>query len=160
MLALLLILFLPFLAQGQGAGQPMVRNMAEMRFTTFPGLPTCTTAAVQSGDPTKGPSVILAKQAAGCTIPWHWHTPTESLMIVSGVARMEMKDGKSITLRAGGFALVPSHHVHLLRCTSACTLFVHSDAPLDTHYVDAKGKEISPAAAMKAVGETAATEMK
>ena len=108
----------------------------------------------------KGPSVILAKQAAGCTIPWHWHTPNEHLMMVSGEARMDVKEGKPLTLRPGGFALVPSHHAHQLRCTTACSLFVYSDAPLDTHYVDAQGKEVSPEVAMKAVREKAATEMK
>jgi len=115
---------------------------------------------VQSGDPAKGPSIILAKVAAGCSIPWHWHTPNEHLMIVSGAARLEMKDGKPLTLQAGGFAMMPSRHVHQFRCDRPCVLYIYSDVALDIHYVDGKGKEISPAEALKAVKETAATEMK
>jgi hypothetical protein len=26
------------------------------------------------------------KGAAGCVVPWHWHTPTEHMMIVSGTS--------------------------------------------------------------------------
>jgi quercetin dioxygenase-like cupin family protein len=161
MLAASSILLVPAVARGQQAGgQPTARNMSEMKFSTVPGLPTCAPGSVQSGDPSKGPSVIIAKQAAGCSIPWHWHTPNEHLMIVTGTARVEAKDGKPFTLRAGGFAMMPSRHVHQFRCTSACVLYVYSDAAFDIHYVDAQGKEISPDDALKAVKETAAKGMK
>ena len=124
-------------------------NVADMKFVQFPGMPACSTGSVQSGDPSKGPSVILAKVATGCTFPWHWHTPAETLMIVSGVARVEMKDGKPVTLRAGGFALMPSKHVHRFSCVTSCAFFVHSDAAFDIHYVDGQGQEISPEEALK-----------
>lgn len=161
MLATLVILSIFGSANGQeAADQRAGRNMAEMKFVTVPGLPTCSPGSVQSGDPTKGPSIILAKVAAGCSIPWHWHTPNEHLMIVGGVARVEMKDGKQLTLRPGAFALMPSRHVHRFRCDRPCTLYIYSDAAFDIHYVDGQGKEISPLEALRAVGETAATEMK
>jgi quercetin dioxygenase-like cupin family protein len=130
--------------------------MAGMKFATVPGLPTCAPGSVQSGDPARGPSIILGKLAAGCAIPWHWHTPNEHVMLVSGAGSMELKDGKPLTLRAGGFALMPSRHVHRFRCTASCTLYVYSDAALDIHYVDGQGNEIPPDAALKAVKETAA----
>ena len=156
-----LILLMSASAQGQEmAGQSAVRNVVQMKFATVPGLPTCAKGSVQSGDPTKGPSIIFAKMPAGCSIPWHWHTPNEHLMIVSGVARLEMKDGKPLRLRAGGFALMPSHHVHQFRCERACQLFIYSDVAFDIHYVNKQGNEISPLEALKAVRETAATEMK
>jgi len=81
-------------------------------------------------------------------------------MLVSGVGRMEMKDGKPLTLRAGGFALMASHHVHQFTCQRACQLYIYSDVAFDIHYVNKDGNELSPADAMKAVKETAATEMK
>ena len=81
-------------------------------------------------------------------------------MLVSGVARLEMKDGKPFTLRAGGFAKMPSRHVHQFRCEQACLLYVYSDASFDIHYVDGQGDEITPAEALKAVKEKPATEMK
>ena len=125
------------------------QNVTEMKFTNLPGLPTCSVGSVQNGDPTKGPSIIFAKIDAGCAIPWHWHTPSEHLMMVSGVARIEMKDGKPLTLESGGFALMPSHHVHQFHCEKACSLYIYSDAAFDIHYVDAQGNEISSADALK-----------
>ena len=143
-------------AQAQESAPIAGKNVAEMKFVQLPGLPTCAQASVQNGDPSKGPSIILAKMAAGCAFPWHWHTPNENLMIVSGAGRAEMKDGKSVTLRAGGFARMPSKHVHQFACAKACMLYVFSDAAFDMHYVDDAGRDISPADALRRVHETAA----
>jgi quercetin dioxygenase-like cupin family protein len=105
----------------------------------------------------KEASIILARANTGCVIAWHWHSAGENLMMVSGEARVEMKDGDVVTLRAGGFAQMPAHHVHQFSCVKDCVLFIFSDAALDLHYVDPAGQEISPAAALKSAGETAAT---
>lgn len=151
-----LVLFAAGIAHAEGAAGHAGRNLAEMKFGPVPGMPTCATGSVQNGDPGKGPSIIAAKSSAGCTIPWHWHTPNEHLVMVSGTARLETKDGKPMTLRAGGFAMMPSKHVHQFRCTSACMLYVYSDAAYDIHYVDKEGKEIPPDDALKAVKEKTA----
>lgn len=160
-LAVLLALCFPILAHGQmSADAPAARNMAAMKFGPVPGLPTCAAGSVQTGDPAKGSFIILAKLATGCSIPWHWHTAGEDLMIVSGTARIEMKDGPSQTLRAGGFALLPAQHVHQFLCKNKCTFFFYSDGAFDIHYVDAQGTELSPDAALKAVKEKAVPAMK
>ena len=144
------------LAAQQPSGSPPGRNLADVTFTPTPGFPTCSQAVVQTGDPTKAPSILQGKLAAGCIIPWHWHSPNEHLMLVSGTARVEPKDGAPVTLQAGGFARLDSHHIHRFTCQTACILFVYSDGPLDMHYVDANGKEIPPEEALKAVKETPA----
>lgn len=126
----------------------VLRKLAENKFAPLAGLPSCAPMAVESGDPSKGPSVIVFKGTAGCLIPWHWHTPTEHVMIVSGSAKVEMKGGSTATLGAGGYALMPSKHVHQFTCATACVAFVSSDGAFDIHYVDAKGKEIPPDAAL------------
>ena len=147
-------------AQAQEMSAQPGTNMAAMKFMTVPPVPTCARAAVASGDPTKGPSVLLIKATSGCVIPWHWHTPNEHVMIVRGAASLQMKDEKPVTLTAGGFALMPSHHAHQFRCLRACALYVYSDAAFDIHFVDKSGNEISPADAMKPFREKPATEMK
>ena len=147
-------------AQAQEMSAQAGTNMAAMKFVNIPPLPTCARASVASGDPTKGPSIILAKAMTGCIIPWHWHTPNEHVMIVSGVATLQMKDAKPVSLTAGAFALMPSHHAHQFRCVRTCALYIYSDVAFDIHYVDKQGNEISPADATKAVKEKAATEMK
>jgi quercetin dioxygenase-like cupin family protein len=128
---------------------PSAGNVNEQKLAPVPGLAACALGAVQSGDPTKGASIFFSKMAAGCSIPWHWHTPTEHIMMVSGVALLEMKEGKPITLRSGGFAKLPSRHIHQFRCQQDCQLFVYSDVAFDIHYVDAQGKEIPAADALK-----------
>ena len=136
-----------FLAYADDMG--VMRKMAENKFAPMAGIPPCVTLAVESGDPSKGPSVILLKGPSGCLIPWHWHTPSEQVMIVSGSAKVQMKDsGSTAVLGPGGYAMMPSKHVHQFTCASACSAFVSSDAAFDMHYVDANGGEISPDAAM------------
>ena len=130
-----------FIAYAENTG--VVRKLSEAKFGPTPGLPECISAAVESGDPSKGPSVIVFKGTAGCSIQWHWHTPTEHVMIVSGTAKVEMKGGATATIGPGGYAKMPSRHIHQFTCTSACLAFVSSDAAFDIHYVDANGKEIS-----------------
>ena len=159
-LAGLLLLSSAIPALGQDADPPPGRNIADMKFAQVPGMPTCATASVQNGDPSKGASILVAKMAAGCVFPWHWHTPNENLMMVSGSGLAEMKGGKAFTLKPGGFAQLPSKHAHQFSCAKGCMLYVYSDAVFDMHYVDADGKDISPAEALKKVHETAAAAPK
>ena len=126
---------------------------ASSKFMNFPGLPTCMTGAVQNGDPSKGASVILAKTATGCTVPWHWHTADEQLMVVGGSAKVEMKDGTPASLHSGDYLSLPGKHVHHFTCLAACTLFIVPSAAFDIHYVDANGKEISPEEALKSAAK-------
>ena len=131
-----------------------VRNQSEIKYIAFLGLPTCAQGAIESGNPATGPSFFISKVSKGCVIPWHWHTPNEYLIVISGAVTMNMKDeGSSMTMRAGDFAVMSSHHIHQLQCTQDCVLYVYSDAPFDIHYVDKQGKEISVDDALKAVNE-------
>jgi len=148
------------LAAGAYGQQMSGTNLADMKFTWLPPLPTCAKGSVASGDPTKGQSIIIAKLASGCVIAWHWHTPDEHVMMGSGVGKMEMQGSKPVTLTSGGFAMMPANHIHQFTCIKACQLFIYSNVAFDIHYVDKAGKEISPAEALKAVKEIPATEMK
>jgi quercetin dioxygenase-like cupin family protein len=160
LLALLWVPLLEAAADAPAAGNAPGRNVVQMKFGGMPGLPACAPGAVQSGDPAQGPFVVLGKIATGCTVPWHWHTANEQLMMVSGVARVEMKDAKPFTLRAGGFARLPAQHAHQFHCERACLIYVVADAAFDIHYVNAQGGEIAPAEALKAVGESEAKPTK
>ena len=122
---------------------------ANSKFVNFPGLPKCMTGSVQNGDPSKGASVILAKSTAGCTVPWHWHTADEQLMIVSGSAKVSMKDGQPTSLHGGDYLSLPGKNAHQFTCVAACTLFINPSGAFDIHYVDKDGKEIPPEEALK-----------
>lgn len=119
------------------------------KFVTPPGLPECAQMTVLSGDPAKGPAVILAKLASGCTVPWHWHTAVETLMVVSGRGKLEMRDGAAFDFKPGAYLSMPSKHVHQARCQSACMMFISASAAFDVHYVDDQGQEIPAADALK-----------
>jgi quercetin dioxygenase-like cupin family protein len=135
------------------ADKPIVSTAANAKFGAIPNAPECFTVAVEKGDPTKGPSVILAKFTPGCVAPFHWHTPSETAMVVSGSLETQMKDDKAFVAHHGDFLFLPAHHVHRATCqgTAPCLVFLTSDAAFDVHWVDPSGQEIPLEAALKAV---------
>jgi len=129
----------------------IVSPSATAKFGPIPNAPECFTVAVEKGDPTKGASVILARFVPGCVAPFHWHTPTETAMIVSGSLELQMKDDKALVAHHGDFVFLPAHHIHRATCmgSAPCMVFLTSDGAFDVHWVDAAGKEISLEAAVK-----------
>ena len=123
--------------------------MATSKFVNMPGVPACLKVAVQRGDPSKGPAVLLLKFTPGCLVPWHWHTAGEQLIVVSGSGKLEMKDGKPAVTKGGDYAYLPAKGVHQFKATTAVTMFDMPDAAFDIHYVDTNGKEIPPDQALK-----------
>jgi quercetin dioxygenase-like cupin family protein len=139
-------------AAQESTDKPIVSPATAAKFTALPIAPKCFTIAVEKGDPNTGPSVILARFAPGCVAPFHWHTPSETAMIVSGSLEAQMKDDKAFVGHHGDFVYFPSRHVHRATCLGAvpCLVFLTSDAAFDIHWVDAQGKEISLDEAVKA----------
>lgn len=157
------VLIVAVAALANADDKPGARNASEMKFGNVPSVPTCMTISVQSGDPATTQFVAMSKASTGCTIPWHWHSASENLMIVSGTVHVGMRDehgttAKSVT--AGGYVSLPPKHVHEFKCEKTCQMFFMSDGKFDIHYVDPKGNEIQPEEALKGVKETAATAMK
>ncbi|MGD0155861.1 MAG: cupin domain-containing protein [Terracidiphilus sp.] len=129
----------------QDADQLVFAPAATSKFVNMPGLPVCMTIAVQRGDPTAGPAILLLKLKAGCKVPWHWHTAGEQVMVVSGLGKAEMKgNAKPAMVKAGDFIYMPSKHIHQLTALTALTIFDAPDGAFDIHYVDASGNEIPP----------------
>lgn len=143
------------------AANPVVNARTSMKLTALPNVPGCVTAAVESGNPASGASIILMRFAAGCAAPWHWHTPDEVVMAVSGLLRVDMKDVPTAAyLRAGDYAMAPSHHIHRASCvgTAPCIIFLQSAAAFDIHYVNAAGDEIPLSEALKTSSRKAAAK--
>jgi|ERR1051325_10838677 quercetin dioxygenase-like cupin family protein len=133
--------------------KPTVATAASAKFSPIPNAPECFAVAVERGDPSKGPSVILAKFAPGCVAPFHWHSPSETVMIVSGSLQTQMKGDAAFVAHHGDFVYMPPRHVHRATCLGAapCLVFLSSDAAFDIHWVDAAGNEIPLDAALKTV---------
>jgi quercetin dioxygenase-like cupin family protein len=130
---------------------------AGSKFAALPGLPACLTLSAQRGDPFKGPAVILIKMTAGCKVPWHWHTASEALLMVSGKGKIEMKDaGPAGAMAPGDYVYLPGKHNHQFSCATACTFFDVTEGAFDIHYVDKDGKEITPEQALPPAKKPAA----
>jgi len=130
-----------------------VVTMAASKFVTPAGFPTCNKTAVQHGDPTTGPSVILTQLTKGCFTPWHWHHTNEGGVVVSGRIKLELKGEAPQYLVAGDYFYNPSKHPHQTTCVSDCLVSITSDSARDVHYIDSDGKEISPEEALKAASK-------
>jgi len=141
---------------GQDMGGMVFAAAKTSKFVNLPGLPTCLKISVQRGDPSKGSAALLLKFAPGCTVPWHWHTAGEQLVLVSGTGTAEMKDGKPAGVHPGDYAYFPAKNVHQFRANTAALMLLIPDDTFDIHYVDKSGKEISPDEALKKAPKKAA----
>jgi mannose-6-phosphate isomerase-like protein (cupin superfamily) len=146
----------PAPVHGKEAGQMMAVNPQTLKFMKIPGMPDCASAATLRGNPRFGPAWVLLKLGSGCRVPWHWHTPNEELVVISGRGTLAMKDGPPLQFAPGAYASLPSHHAHQASCSRSCLLFNSADGAFDIHYVDARGEEISLDKAMKQSARTKA----
>ena len=145
-----LLLGLTSVLAAQDMGAMGVVSPATTKFAPMAGLPPCMTLAVLHGDPSKGPAVILLKFTAGCSVPWHWHTANETLVMVSGTGSAQMKDGHPMAMKAGDYMYLPAKGIHRFSAKSAVYMYDMPDGAFDIHYVDADGKEIPPDKALAA----------
>jgi quercetin dioxygenase-like cupin family protein len=130
------------LSWAQTGDETHIANSTQLKFGGATYLPACLTMAPEHGDPGKGAFTLMLKFTSGCTVPMHWHTSAEELMLVSGSGKMQMQDGTSSAVDRGGFVYIPPKHPHAFTCTTACTAFLSGDAAFDIHYVDKSGQEI------------------
>ena len=128
------------------------KTFSAAQFGKNPALPVCATMAVQDGDPAAGPAVIAVKTAGRCTIPWHWHTGNERLIILHGSPKLEMKDMPAAMAHEGDFVLMPAKGIHQFSADGPAEFYIVTDAPFDIHYVNSAGTEIPPDQALKTSG--------
>ena len=90
--------------------------------------------AVLHGDPAKENLDIFFKVPADFSIPHHWHTSAERMVLVSGKMTVTYDNQKSETLTKGMYAYGPSKHPHTAYCEiveEPCVLFIAFDEPID-----------------------------
>jgi quercetin dioxygenase-like cupin family protein len=121
---------------------PIAINLSDLKFTPDVDEP-CLSGATVRGDPAKGPSTGVYRVTKECTIPMHWHSSAESLVMISGVGTVTMKGRNPVKLQRGGFFFQPAHQIGAGRFPRGALFVVTFEGPVDTHYVDDTGKEIS-----------------
>lgn len=130
----------------------LLQNPARAGFLQIPGVPQCTSIASLHGDMAKGPSTLMVRMRSGCMVPYHWHTPSEELIVLQGAPLAQMRGERPVMLKVGSYSQLPSGHIHRFRCTSKtdCLIFLVADSAFDIHFANAAGKEISTEAALVA----------
>ncbi len=134
----------PAAAQAPIVG-PLAVDPTTLEFAAVPNGIDCAPAAAVKGDPAQGPAVLLFKFAAGCAVPWHTHTPSETVILVGGALRFEMKGEAPVNMRSGAFVFLPSGHIHRASCSPPgdCLVYAMADGVFDVRWVDDEGNEIT-----------------
>jgi quercetin dioxygenase-like cupin family protein len=142
-------------AAQQSGDRAVILRGDSAAFSARPGAPDCATDSPAHTNPASGAATFIVKFDSGCTVPWHWHTPNENLMPISGLIQVTMKGEKPVVLKSGDFAFMPAKHIHQAKCASSkpCSFYLSVDAPFDIHYVDAAGKEIPSEQALAKVNK-------
>jgi quercetin dioxygenase-like cupin family protein len=98
--------------------------------------------AVLHGDPSKENVDILFKVPGDFTIPHHWHTSAERMVLLSGTLKVTYDNQKAEVLKKGMYAYGPSKLPHVAYCEKGdpCILFIAFEEPLDAFEVMKEAK--------------------
>jgi quercetin dioxygenase-like cupin family protein len=107
-----------------------------------PFLPKGCAIAVLHGDPAKENADVFFKLPAKSTIPLHWHTSAERMVLVAGELHVTYDGQKKAVLKPGTYAYGPAKKPHSGSCVSSepCVLFIAFQSPLDAVPNETKGK--------------------
>ena len=115
---------------------------AEIWDNTISNRPKGCGIAVLHGDPSKDNVDVFLKVPAKSTLPLHWHTSAERMVLVAGELHVTYDGQKKAVLRSGTYAYGPAKRPHKGFCASAvpCVLFIAFESPLDAVPIEGKGK--------------------
>jgi len=98
-----------------------------------PFLPAGCGIAVLHGDPAKDNVDVFLRVPAKSTLPLHWHTSAERMILVAGELHVTYEGQKTAVIKQGSYAYGPAKLRHKAICASAspCVLFIAFESPLD-----------------------------
>ncbi|WP_296823845.1 cupin domain-containing protein [Sulfurovum sp.] len=93
--------------------------------------------AVLHGDPGQKNADLFFKVPGDFTIPHHWHTSPERMVLVSGKMKVTYDNQKTETLNVGNYAYGPAKRPHVAYCEKGdpCVLFIAFENPVDAFEV-------------------------
>ena len=96
-------------------------------------LPKGCAIAVLHGDPAKANADVFFKVPANSTLPLHWHSSAERMVLVAGELRVTYEGQTAAILKPGTYAYGPAKRPHSGFCASAipCVLFIAFESPVD-----------------------------
>jgi len=103
-----------------------------------PIFPKGCEVTVLRGDPANGRSDVFLRTPANYSLPRHWHTSPEHMILVSGKLHVTYEGKKPSLLKSGSYAYGPAKAKHEARCADAgpCVLFIAFESPIDAVLVE------------------------
>lgn len=91
--------------------------------------------AVLQGDPGEENADVLFRMAPDTTVPEHWHTSAERMVLVAGEMVVDYEGQDPVRLTPGTYAYGPAGLPHVTHCESdeECLLFIAFEEPVDAH---------------------------
>lgn len=88
---------------------------------------------VLHGDPANGRSDVFLRTPANYSLPSHWHTSPEHMILITGEMIVTYEGQKPTILTPGSYAFGPAKAKHDARCGNAgpCVLFIAFELPID-----------------------------
>jgi quercetin dioxygenase-like cupin family protein len=98
--------------------------------------------AVLNGDPAKPNADVFLRIPARTTIPEHWHTSAERMVLVSGELAVSYQKQPEVVLKPGMYAYGPAKLPHSASCRgdAPCVLFIAFESAVDAVPVSAAAK--------------------
>ncbi len=99
--------------------------------------------AVLHGDPAKENADVFFRIPANFTIPEHWHTSAERMVLVSGELEVTYEGQEMTKLRPGTYAYGPAKLPHKAFCAKGerCILFIAFESPVDAVPTNSSAQE-------------------
>ena len=121
-------------AKGQEA--PLARTLADEALAWGPCPPVFPAGceiAVLHGDTAKPNADVFFKVPANYSIPHHWHTSAERMVLVTGELHVTYDGHPTAALKPGMYAYGPATAPHRADCRSSgpCVLFIAFEGPVD-----------------------------
>jgi len=107
-----------------------------------PFFPKGCSFSVLHGDPSKDNFDIFFKVPAKSTVPLHWHTSAERMVLVAGKMQVTYEGQAMAVMKPGTYAYGPAKRPHKAFCASKvpCILFIAFETPLDAVPVEPAAK--------------------
>jgi mannose-6-phosphate isomerase-like protein (cupin superfamily) len=130
-------------AMAEGPEAPLARTMLDAGLAWGPCPPVFPAGceiAVLHGNPATPNADVFFKVPANYSIPHHWHSSAERMVLVSGEMHVTYDGHETAILRPGTYAYGPPAAPHVAECKDAgpCVLFIAFEGPVDVQTSQSK----------------------
>ena len=94
--------------------------------------------AVLHGDPSQEKADVLFRVNGKSSIPNHWHSSAERMVLLSGKLEVTYKGEETSTMKLGNYAFGPAKKPHTAKCVSKdpCVLYIGFNEPVDAFAIE------------------------